>query len=276
MAHKSAGKMSAGKKKKDEETKRRASVSPWSIIFWITFFVLIFGLFAVNRGKIQQTLSRVQFFERGMNREPGGREDSQAIIQAPEESSTVPELTIEIQPNTSAGSELLSQSTSGEQIHTNPVEQTHPQQPVTVQGPSVLRERSLYLIRIDSEGSIHRIKVNRQLPVSETPMVDILNSLLAGPSREEQNQGLVSLIPRGSRVLTANTTVRGSTAYINFSEDLQNNIYGVEGHAASLRQIIWTVTEFPNIEDVQILIEGRRIDYLGEGIWIGSPINRRF
>jgi spore germination protein GerM len=103
-------------------------------------------------------------------------------------------------------------------------------------------------------------------------MLDSLNALLAGPSAEEQRRGLISLIPRNTRILSV--IVRGNTAYISFNEDFQYNTYGVEGCAAQLKQIVWTATEFPNIKDVQILIEGRRMDYLGEGIWIGSPIGR--
>jgi spore germination protein GerM len=83
---------------------------------------------------------------------------------------------------------------------------------------------------------------------------------------------MISLIPSGVKVLSA--AVRGATAYINFSEEFQFNSYGAEGYAAQLRQIVWTVTEFPTVQEVQVLIEGRRTDYLGEGIWIGSPINR--
>jgi spore germination protein GerM len=52
------------------------------------------------------------------------------------------------------------------------------------------------------------------------------------------------------------------------------NGYGAEGYVAQLRQIVWTATEFPNIHDVQILIEGRRIEFLGESIRIGRPISR--
>jgi spore germination protein GerM len=38
---------------------------------------------------------------------------------------------------------------------------------------------------------------------------------------------------------------------------------------------VWTATEFPNVVTVQVLIEGRRVDYLGsEGIWIGGPLGR--
>jgi spore germination protein GerM len=103
-------------------------------------------------------------------------------------------------------------------------------------------------------------------------MLDALTALLQGPTTEEQRRGLVSLIPAGSRILSA--TVRGNTAYISFSEEFQYNTYGVEGYAAQLKQVVWTATEFSTVQDVQILIEGRRVDYLGEGIWIGSPLSR--
>jgi spore germination protein GerM len=103
-------------------------------------------------------------------------------------------------------------------------------------------------------------------------MLDVLQSLLQGPSAEERHRGLISLIPQGTRII--NATVRGETAYINFSEEFQYNTYGVEGYAAQLKQVVWTATEFSNVKDVQILIEGRRVDYLGESVWIGSPLSR--
>jgi spore germination protein GerM len=103
-------------------------------------------------------------------------------------------------------------------------------------------------------------------------MLDSLTALIAGPNPEETSQEFISLIPKETRVL--NAAVRGTTAYISLSEDFQFNTKGVEGYAASLRQIVWTATEFSNIKDVQILIEGRRLDYLGEGIYIGGPLSR--
>lgn len=103
-------------------------------------------------------------------------------------------------------------------------------------------------------------------------MTDVIEALIAGPAADEKSKGIISLIPPNTRILSA--TVRGNTAYISFSEDFQYNTYGVEGYAGQLRQIVFTATEFSNVRDVQILIEGRRVDYLGEGVWIGSPVNR--
>jgi spore germination protein GerM len=200
-----------------------------ALFFWLIFFILIAGLFLVNRELIRKTLRDTQFLDRLSNRSR----------QADPETPPV-------------------QDTAGRK---------DPPKPETAG-----RNQTIYFTRIDPEGAILRSRVIRSIPASDSPMLDALNILLQGPTGEEQRQDMVSLIPSGTRILSA--TVRGSTAYISFSEDFQYNTYGVEGYAAQLKQIVWTATEFPNVRDVQILIEGRRVDYLGEGIWIGSPINR--
>jgi spore germination protein GerM len=123
------------------------------------------------------------------------------------------------------------------------------------------------------DGRILRIKTPRQIPVSDSPLRDTLEALLRGPTAEEADRGLISLIPPETRLL-GSPTIRGETAYINFSENFQFNTYGAEGYTAQLRQVVWTATEFPTVTDVQILIEGRRLDYLGESIRIGSPLNK--
>jgi spore germination protein GerM len=127
-------------------------------------------------------------------------------------------------------------------------------------------------MRIDRDGTISRSRVTRSLPVSDSPLLDALNALLQGPAEAEARAGLRTLIPEGTRVRTA--YVRDSTAYISFSEEFQFNPYGVEGWASQLRQVVWTATEFSTVKNVQILIEGRRVNYLGEGIWIGAPVGR--
>jgi hypothetical protein len=134
------------------------------------------------------------------------------------------------------------------------------------------QDRILYFIHVDPDGAILRTRVTRNLPMTESPLENTLNILLQGPSAEEQRRDLLSLIPPGTKLLSV--IVRDTTASINFSEAFQFNTYGVEGYVAQLQQIIWTATEFPAVKNVQILIEGRVVDYLGEGIMIGGPLNR--
>jgi germination protein M len=69
--------------------------------------------------------------------------------------------------------------------------------------------------------------------------------------------------------------VRDGTAFLNFNEAFMYNKYGIEGYAGQLRQIVYSATAFSTVRDVQILIEGRVVDYLGgEGVYIGKPLSR--
>jgi spore germination protein GerM len=281
-----------------EKPKKRFAV----YIFWLFFFILIICLFIANMDAIQTSLRNTGIVDHLLNRPDPGRD---VLPPFPETGDDTPETVLPAPP---AGSGETPQGsgpsvTAPEAIPVSPPESGTPAtsdippsetppgrttpsappavpresaQPAARQPPQIpvetRRERVLYFIQVDPDGTIMRTRVTRNLPVTDTPMVDVLNILLQGPSAEENSRGLISLIPQGTRVLGA--FVRGSTAHINFNENFLFNEYGVEGYAGQLRQIVWTVTEFSNIRDVQILIEGRRMDYLGESIWIGSPVGR--
>ena len=131
----------------------------------------------------------------------------------------------------------------------------------------------LYLVRVDDDGIITRHRVQRTVPSSDSPMTDALEALLSGPNADELSRGFISLVPAGTRLLSAK--VRGSTAYLDFSEEFMYNRYGIAGYAGQLRQIVYTATEFPTVKDVQILIQGHTRDYLGgDGVYIGKPLSR--
>jgi len=195
------------------------------------------------------------------------------VQQQPAKPAT--QITEPVKPSTPEPAAQTTQPASPTRSQTQTQTQTQTTQPAAQPStpPVQTRDRAIYYTHVNNDGQILHSKVTRRLPVSESPMQDSLNALLKGPTAEELSKGIVNLIPQNTRVLSA--TVRGSTAYISFSEDFLFNTFGVEGYVASLRQIVWTVTEFQNVKDVQVLIEGRRMDYLGEGIWIGSPINRQ-
>lgn len=154
------------------------------------------------------------------------------------------------------------------QTPVQPVTTPPPVQPAPVQQ----RDQVLYFIKVDEDGTIHQVKTNRRAPVSNTPLLENVRTLIRGPTEREAADGLRSLIPASTRILSAD--IRNGVASINLSEEFQYNTYGKEGHSACLRQIVWTATEFPSVQEVQILIKGKKEDYLSEGIWIGGTINR--
>ncbi|MDR3020812.1 MAG: GerMN domain-containing protein [Treponema sp.] len=246
------------------------------VVFWLVFIIVIISIFIANYDTIGKNFG---LFKERMSSSPDMEEDSTVVeivepppqpireqLPVPDRSTPTPPST-EQRPQPDTPAEQRPATT--DRPATPPTPPPRPPAPPPVE----TRERSVYFAQIDRDGQILQSKVSRRIPVSASPMQDALNTILAGPSADELARGVVNLIPQNTRILSA--TIRGNTAYISFSEDFMFNTFGVEGYVAQLRQIVWTVTEFQNIRDVQILIEGRRLDYLGEGIWIGSPIGRQ-
>ncbi|MCR4821757.1 MAG: GerMN domain-containing protein [Treponema sp.] len=131
--------------------------------------------------------------------------------------------------------------------------------------------KKICFVAIDSDGPVVRKQVSRSVS-KDSPMGDALNMLLKGPSATEEKTGCRSLIPEGTRLLSA--SVKNGVAILNFSEEFQFNQFGAEGSLAQLMQVVYTATEFSTVKSVQIMIEGQKRDYLTEGVWIGSPLTR--
>lgn len=134
------------------------------------------------------------------------------------------------------------------------------------QEKSALRLHSLYFLIYNWNGFSYQ-KVEHYLPSSRTPLLDTLNYLIAGPIKSEIGNQLSSYIPPSTRVLSAR--INGSTAIIDFNKEFLYNTHGSTGYELQLGQIVYTATEFPIIKEVQILIEGKKIEYLS-----GRPLTR--
>ena len=250
------------------------------VVFWLIFAVVIISIALFNWGTITKNFN---LFKTRLATTPGTEEDYIEEEIDSGHSTQTPEIVV-IEPERNPVTETPPTpppSTPPAPPPVTPPPTTPPRQPAAPPQPPTppppapqpaVRERSIYFANVNSDGQILQSKVTRRLPVSETPLQDVLNAMLAGPTAEELSRNALNLIPKDTKLLSA--TVRGSTAYLNFSEDFMFNTYGIEGYVAQLKQVVWTATEFPNIRDVQILIDGRRVDYLAEGILIGSPIGR--
>lgn len=135
------------------------------------------------------------------------------------------------------------------------------------------RDVRIYFVKVNAEGQISLKSVTRSVDFSNSPLTHTINTLISGPGSDEINKGSLSLIPEGSRLLSAR--VDGGTAYLNFNEAFRFNPLGREGYLAQLKQVVYTSTEFSSIKNVQFLIEGVIREYLGgEGFYIGEPLSR--
>ena len=138
--------------------------------------------------------------------------------------------------------------------------------------PVNTRDRSIYFMSETNSGEMQLTKVIRNIEVSVSPLTDCINSLLRGPTAAETNRGLISLIPAKSRLISAQIT--SNIAYLNFNDDFRYNAFGREAQSAQIKQIVYTATEFETVKSVQFLIEGKKVDFLPEGVMIRDPLGR--
>ncbi|MBN2351871.1 MAG: GerMN domain-containing protein [Spirochaetales bacterium] len=136
-----------------------------------------------------------------------------------------------------------------------------------------VRNSKVYFLTRKSNDSIELASVSRQVVHENAPLTGTLAVLLKGPTKNEKRSSIISLIPEGTKL--EDVYVKGDTAFISFNQEFRYNDYGVPGLKAQLKQVIYTATEFSNIGKVQILIDGKKIDYLAqEGVYVGAPLSR--
>ncbi|NLY10635.1 MAG: GerMN domain-containing protein [Firmicutes bacterium] len=111
--------------------------------------------------------------------------------------------------------------------------------------------------------------VIREVQEVASPQV-ALDELLAGPKPAE---GLISPIPPGTRVL--GLQVKDGLATVDFSEEIHNNFNGGAAmESLLLDSIVYTLTEFDTIDQVQILVEGKVIESIGGHVLSNRPLRR--
>ncbi len=286
----------------NEKTKK----SGMGVTVTIILIIIILIAFLVSKYKIMCVLKETEFFTHVLGNEPDFvknyeipehlQEKENTIILSPQEQlaetlgleEDIETIAIQTEPQIQ---ELEQPQQIDQTQQTNTIEEIEPiEQTKTIHTEEKIDEKEktsvelppveiaktnqhLYFIYINANGSITRKEAIRSVQKTITPLSAALKALLNGPTAEEREKGYVNFIPEGTKLLSV--SIQDKTAMINFSEEFSYNQYGVEGYFAQLMQVIYTATTFNTIKDVQFLIEGEKISYLGnDGVWIGSPLSR--
>jgi spore germination protein GerM len=249
------------KKAAKRKKKKNSYIIP---LFWVGFAAVIILLFIVNLPLIRRTIGATDLGERITGLPPVIDENTAAEEPVDQ---IAPVMSEEDYPSLEdALAHLNDAMTNTENQSAGAAAETD----------SVAKagawERSVYFMRVDSDGILVRTQETRQVQNSPSPLLDTINTLLGGTTEAEAARGVTTLIPEGTVLI--NAAMRGGTAVLNFNENFMFNSYGAEGYLAQLRQIIWTATEFPGVRNVQFLVEGQRIDFLGDNIQLDQPISR--
>ncbi|MEW6424365.1 MAG: GerMN domain-containing protein [Bacillota bacterium] len=98
-----------------------------------------------------------------------------------------------------------------------------------------------------------------------------LEELCQGPPADS---GLYPTIPAGARLKDINIKENG-LAIVDFSQNLKSRHWGgATGELLTVYSIVNTLTQFPTVQEVQILIEGERVQTLAGHLDISKPLRR--
>ncbi len=278
------------------------------VIIWLILALALLIAFLVKRDDILATLKRTEFFTHLLGSEPSFVENYQikgeppADVPATQTSSPViiqdnsgvnTDLVVEFQDLSTIDLNSLSATesalpapiTSADELTAIPQEPLPSPSDVLIETPygTITAEQSaglvteytdvrLFFVQLNNDGSVSRKEVVRSIPKTNSPLTAAINSLLEGPNSDDVIQNCMTLIPAGTRLLSA--SVKDKVATLNFSDDFEFNSYGVDGLVNQLMQVVYTACSFSSVNSVQFIIDGQKKEYLGsEGIWIGTPLS---
>jgi hypothetical protein len=96
--------------------------------------------------------------------------------------------------------------------------------------------------------------------------------LFAGPTSGDANAGLSSALPNGTRLLSV--VLSDGLATIDVSKEFGSG-GGTLSMQSRLAQVVFTATQFPNVDRVNFTIEGEKLEVLGgEGLLLTEPQTR--
>ena len=96
-----------------------------------------------------------------------------------------------------------------------------------------------------------------------------MDSLLTGT----KEKGQTNIIPKQTKLKSGK--VKGDTAYVDFSNDLVKHfVGGSTGEEMLVGSIVNTLTDFPEIKKVQLLVEGKKIESLAGHFDLTAAVSR--
>jgi hypothetical protein len=82
-----------------------------------------------------------------------------------------------------------------------------------------------------------------------------------------------SPLPRGTRVLRVTMDRADKLATVDFSRQFRDNFHGGETREAqAIESVLETLGQFPDVEKVQILVDGHKIDSIGGSQELDEPL----
>lgn len=105
----------------------------------------------------------------------------------------------------------------------------------------------------------------------EAPVEEMVSLILEGPDETERADGMVRPFPKGVKLL--GVAVRDKVARVDFSAELTKEFQGGStGEIMLASSLVNTLTKCPEIEKVQVLVEGKEIGSLSGHLDFSEPM----
>ena len=246
-------------------------------LFWTALVLLVLVIFLFNKGTIESVIEKTGLLTY-LKRD--SKPDAEIVVKRTEE----PSGTTENKPAPDTDTTKTPETRQIPGIETEPAPDAPDvvvvdKPPADTTAPSVpepsrkLRRSRVFFVHVDEKGDVSLKGVVRPVYYVDSPLTDTLQSLLNGLTADDVRDGLLSLVPEGTKL--RGIRINGGTAYIDFNEAFRFNSFGGEGYRSQLQQIVFTATEFQTVKSVQFLVNGERISYLGpESPFVGEPLSR--
>lgn len=150
----------------------------------------------------------------------------------------------------------------------------------------IIRSDESYIVTTDDEGlrktvlyfknqEGYLVPVMRKIPWEEGIARATINNMIDSPELREilSPTGLLPVIPAGTEILGISINDETGLCKVDFSEEVLDN-HTEKEEENFIKGVVYTLTEFPAIKEVQILVGGNNIDTLKFGSDISMPIAR--
>ncbi|MGE5543270.1 MAG: S-layer homology domain-containing protein, partial [Bacillota bacterium] len=120
---------------------------------------------------------------------------------------------------------------------------------------------------LSTENAFHLVPVGVEVPQSDKPAEAALQMLIRGAPA---GSPVRSLIPSDTRLL--GYSLENGTAIVDFSNEITRANVGSSGEVMLLDSIMATLAQFPGVERIRILVDGRPLDSLAGHVDITGPL----
>ena len=119
-----------------------------------------------------------------------------------------------------------------------------------------------------SADAVHLLPEVRSFPLNDSPARTAIEALIGGTSQPQT----AKVFPAGTKL--RQIWIKDDIAYVDFNHFILKGNGGSATEILLVASVVNTLTEFPTIEKVQFLVDGKKIDTLYGHVDLTEPLSR--